>query len=76
MPASSRALDVFAANVEKGKRIVDGLDFTSNPQIKVFIDKVRLQKATVGDLTPTVLEWLNKNHLTDKIMLRFQTWSR
>lgn len=75
MPTSSRALDVFAANVEKGKKIVDGLDFTSNPQIKIFIEKVRRQKATVGDLTPPVLEWLNKNHLTDKIMLRFQTWN-
>lgn len=75
MPTSARALDVFSANVEKGKKIVDGLDFTSNPQIKIFIEKVRWQKATVGDLTPPVLEWLNKNHLTDKIMLRFQTWN-
>ncbi len=75
MPTSSRALDVFAVNVERGKKIVDGLDFTSNSQIKIFIDKVRQQKATVGDLTPPVLEWLNKNHLADKILLRFQTYA-
>lgn len=74
MPASSKALEGFCANVEKGRKIVDGLDFMSNPQIKSFIDKVRRQKATVGDLTPPVLEWLNKNHLTDKIMLKFQTY--
>lgn len=74
MPTSSKALDTFSADVERGRRIVDGLDFTSNPEIKPFIDKVRRQRATVGDLTPPVLEWLNKNHLTDKIMLRFQTY--
>lgn len=74
MPTSSKALDTFSLDVERGRRIVDGLDFTSNPEIKPFIDKVRRQRATVGDLTPPVLEWLNKNHLTDKIMLRFQTY--
>lgn len=75
MPASSKALNEFTTNVEKGKKIVDELDFTSNPQIKIFIDKVRKQKATVGDLTPAVLEWLNKNHLTGKIQLKFQTYT-
>lgn len=74
MPTSSKTLDTFSADVERGRRIVDGLDFTSNPEIKPFIDKVRRQRATVGDLTPPVLEWLNKNHLADKIMLRFQTY--
>jgi len=75
MPTSSRSLSVFANYVEKGKRIVDELDFMSDLQIKAFIDKVRQQKATVADLTPPVLAWLNKNHLTDKIMLRFQMWN-
>lgn len=74
MPTSTRALEIFSANVEKGRKIVDGLDFTSNPQIKLFIEKVGRQRATVGDLTPPVLDWLQKNNLLDKIMLKFQTY--
>lgn len=73
MPVSEKVLETFIIRVDKGKKIVDDLHFESDPEVKPFIDKVRLQKATVGDLSPHILDWLKDNHLTDKIKLRFQT---
>lgn len=73
MPASEKVLESFIIRVDKGKKIVDGLHFEANPEAKSFINKVRLQKATVEDLSPHILEWLKDNHLSDKIKLRFQT---
>lgn len=73
MPVSEKALETFIIRVDKGKKIVDDLHFESDPEVKSFINKVRLQKATVGDLSLHILEWLKDNHLTDKIKLRFQT---
>lgn len=74
MPVSIKDLDIFKLKVQKGKEIIEDLHFTSYPEVKVFIDKVRVQKATVGDLTPHIMEWLKENRLSDKIALRFQTF--
>ena len=71
---SLASLKGLLGNKREVNRLTDNLNIASNPEIKPFIDKVRRQRATVGDLTPPILEWLNKNHLTDKIMLRFQTY--
>lgn len=73
IPPSPGTLDEFTTQVEKGRKIIDDMDFTSNPEVKAFIDKVRTQKATVGDLSPCILDWLKENSLSDRIQLRFQT---
>lgn len=71
MPGSAKAVDTFIANVNRGKKIVDSLHFESDEEVKGFIEKVRTQKATVGDLSPHILEWLKDNKLSGKVKLRF-----
>ena len=71
MPSSVRALETYLINIDKAKKIVEDLRFDSDIEVKIFIEKVRAQKATVAHLTPHILEWLNQNHLTNKIKLRF-----
>lgn len=70
-PSSVKGLGIYLSNIEKGKKIIEEMHFDSDPEVKAFIRKVQSQRATVGSLTPHILEWLNENHLTDKIKLRF-----
>lgn len=37
--------------------------------IKFFLQKVLLRTATLSDLTPTILEWINAESISDKIFL-------
>ena len=73
MPTSGKGLDTFSTRLSSGKKIIDDLHFTSDKEIRAFVDKVRGGKATIGDVTPKVLDWLKENHLTDKIRLSFRT---
>jgi len=70
-PTSVSWLDTYLSNIEKGKKIIEDMHFDSDPEVKAFIRKVQAQKATVGSLTPHILDWLKENNLTDKIRLRF-----
>ncbi len=70
-PVSVSALDTYLSNIERGKKIIEDMHFDSDPEVKAFIGKVQGQRATVGSLTPHILEWLKENNLTDKIKLRF-----
>lgn len=71
IPSSGKALDDYLTKIENGKKIIEGMHFASDLEVKDFIRKVQAQRATVGDLTPHILEWLEDNRLTDKIKLRF-----
>ena len=73
MPTTEKALDIFTARLRNGKKIIDDLHFTSDKEIRAFVDKVRGGRATIGDVTPKVLDWLKENRLTDKIRLSFRT---
>lgn len=71
LPLSDGALDAFIANIKKGQDIINKLDFNSKPSIKLFIDKVRAGNATLKDLNPEVLQWLEDHKLMFKIKLGF-----
>ena len=73
LPSSEKALDAFSEKLANGKKIIDDLHFTSDKEIGGFVDKVRKGKATIGDVTPNILDWLKENQLTDKIRLSFRT---
>lgn len=70
-PTSANGLDTYLSNIGKGKKIIEDMHFDSDPEVKAFIGKVQAQKATVGILTPHILDWLKENNLIDKIKLRF-----
>lgn len=71
LPSSSGSLQSYINDINHGKQIIEGLNFDSDPEVKLFIDKVRRGKATVRDLTPHILEWIKDNSLSDKIRLKF-----
>lgn len=73
MPGSEKELDIFTEKLDRGKKIVDNLHFTSDKEIGTFLENVRVGRATIEDVTPKVLDWLRDNHLTGKIKLSFRT---
>lgn len=69
MPTSSKGIDEFLEKVSRGKDIVDNLHL--DEEVEKFINKVKMQKATVSDLTPHILEWLKDNNLMNTMKVRF-----
>lgn len=69
MPTSAKEIDDFLEKVSRGKEIVDGLHL--DDEVEKFISKVKMQKATVSDLTPHILEWLKGNNLMNTMKVRF-----
>lgn len=55
--------------VSEAKKITDA--FSLNPEIEAFLKKVSFQQATIVDLTPDILAWLQEKHLTKKLKIRF-----
>lgn len=69
MPTSSKAIQTFLDNIEKGKKIVNELHL--DDETEKFINKVKLQRATVADLTPHILQWIKDNNLMGTLKVRF-----
>lgn len=69
MPSSSKIIDDFLGKVSRGKEMVDGLHL--DDEVEKFINKVKMQKATVGDLTPHIMDWLKDNNLLNTMKVRF-----
>ena len=69
IPTSSKAIQSFLDNIEKGKQIVNGLNL--DDETEKFINKVKIQKATVADLTPHILQWITDNNLMNTLKVRF-----
>lgn len=69
IPTSSKAIQSFLDNIEKGKQIVNGLHL--DDETEKFINKVKVQKATVADLTPHILQWITDNNLMNTLKVRF-----
>lgn len=69
LPGSGKAIDTFLDNVKRGKGLIDGLHL--DEEAEKFIVKVRIQQATVADLTPHIMDWLKENNLTGQIKVRF-----
>lgn len=70
-PVTPSSLDTYLRNIDRGKKIIENLHFSSDPEVRAFIKKVRTSHATVKDLTPHIIDWLNANNLSTKIKLRF-----
>ena len=57
------------ADLSKAKEIISR--FSIQPEIEAFLKKVSAQQATVYDLTPEILTWLNEQGLTGKLKVNF-----
>ena len=66
---SIKAIKSLVADVAEAKKITD--EFSLNPEIEDFLKKVSAQRATVFDLTPSIMKWLQEKSLTGKLKIRF-----
>ncbi len=59
----------LSADVAQANTIISR--FSLKPEIEVFLKKVAAKQATVADLTPTVINWLNSQKLLAKLKIAF-----
>ena len=59
----------LVSDVAEAKEITEA--FSLNAEIEIFLRKVSFQQATVVDLTPEILAWLQEKGLTGKLRIRF-----
>ena len=59
----------LAADVAQANGIIS--HFSLKPEIEVFLKKVSSKTATVKDVTPEVLSWLESQKLVDKLRVSF-----
>lgn len=59
----------LAADVAQANGIIS--QFSLKPEIEVFLKKVSSKTATVKDVTPEVLSWLENQKLVDKLRVSF-----
>ena len=69
LPSSPNAVMDFINHVQKAQKMVDTLRLDA--EAEVFITKVRLGKATLADLDDHILQWVQNNHLSDKLKICF-----
>lgn len=66
---SIKAAKSLVDDVSEAKKMAD--EFSLNPEIEAFLKKVSSLQATVLDLTPGILSWLQEKNLTSKLKIRF-----
>jgi len=66
---SVSAADKLIDYVSKARVITESFDL--NPSIEAFLKKVSAHKATIADLTPAVMQWLEDKGLTDRLQITF-----
>ena len=64
-----KGIKQLVSDVTEAKKIVEA--FSLNPEIERFLQKVSAKKATIVDLSPNVLTWLEEKNLTNKLHIRF-----
>ena len=64
----------YFAIVESGEQLLGEMDF--DPDVKAFLEKVVVTKtATFADLTPKIIDWINKEDFAGKITLAIRNVS-
>lgn len=69
LPSSPQAIIDFVNNIDSAQTIVGTLSLDKN--VEAFITKVRLGQATLADLDSQTLQWIQANHLTNKLKICF-----
>ncbi len=66
---SKATMTTFIDNVATARKLINS--FALVPEIEEFLTKIKLQQATIEDLTPKVMLWLKENNLTRKLNINF-----
>lgn len=66
---SIKVISKLTADIAEAEKIID--EFSLNAEIECFLKKVSSQRATIADLTPDIIAWLNEKKLMHKLKVRF-----
>ena len=66
-PLTSDAVSTYLTAKKQANELLQEMRFDDN--IKLFLQKVSLRTATLADITPQILEWINSENISDKIAL-------
>lgn len=66
-PLTSDSVNSYLNAKQQANELLKEMHFDDD--IKLFLQKVTLRSATLADLTPQILEWVNTENIADKISL-------
>ena len=66
-PLTQDIIDAYKDAVQNANNLLKEMRF--DDEIKDFLIKVRDKKATLADLTPSILEWIKSKDISDKVCL-------
>lgn len=66
-PLNQESIDSYKEARQKAYDLLKEMKF--DDEIRDFLIKVRDRKATLTDLTPSILEWIQSENITDKVSL-------
>lgn len=66
-PVSNNTLQLYQDAINKSRQLLNETKFDQD--IESFLKKVSDKKATLSDLTPSILSWLEAENLKEKISL-------
>ena len=66
-PLTKDNIDSYKEARQKAEDLLKEMKF--DDEIKVFLIKVRDKNATLTDLTPSILEWIQSENIADKVSL-------
>lgn len=69
-PLSEQHVKHFKEQCDNAKLKID--DLNASEEVQTFLKLVSRQQATIADLTPEVIEWLNNNDVGQNLTIRFK----
>ena len=66
-PLTQDIIDAYKDAIQNANKLLKEMMF--DDEIKDFLIKVRDKRATLADLTPSILEWINSKDISDKVCL-------
>lgn len=66
-PLTQESIDSYKEARQKADELLKGMKF--DDEIRDFLIKVRDRKATLTDITPSILEWIQSENIADKVSL-------
>lgn len=72
-PLTQENIESYSEARQKAEDLLKEMRF--DDEIRDFLIKVRDKKATLTDLTPTILDWIHSENISDKVSLSIRnTW--
>lgn len=71
-PIEKDIYEQYEISYRRAKEILVKMKFDDNDEVRVFLKKVKDKKATLLDLTDTIIEWVRQENLAGNILLNLK----